>query len=134
MADPFVGDRTDAITINASVGAPGYPAVTRISRESAVPRGGWRHRALAAGEHVEAVVGDEDRVLELGGALAVGGDRGPVVVPHAVLPRAEGDHRLDRERHARAHDDRVAARVVVVEDLHVGVELLTDAVADKRLH
>ena len=69
-------------------------------------------------------------MFELGGALAVGGDRGPVVVPHLVLPGAESDHRLDREHHARLHD-HVVACVVVVQHLDVGVELLTDAVADE---
>ena len=38
------------------------------------------------GEDLGAVVGDEEGVLELGGAAAVGGDRGPLVVPQAVLP------------------------------------------------
>ena len=72
-------------------------------------------------------------MLELGGALAVDGDRGPIVVPHEVLHPPEGDHRLDREGHAGAHD-RVRPAVVVVQDLQVGVELLADAVADERAH
>src|SRR5690606_29682430 len=87
--------------------------------------------SVGRGEDLDAVVGDEERVLELGGALAVDRDRRPVVVPDLVLPGAHGDHRLDRERHARL-DDRGGPRVVVVRDLQVGVELLGDAVADER--
>ena len=40
-------------------------------------------RLPTVAQDVDAVVGDEDGVLELRGALAVGGDRGPAVVPHA---------------------------------------------------
>ena len=39
-------------------------------------------------EDVGAVVGDEQGVLELGGAAAVDGDRRPAVVPQLVLPGA----------------------------------------------
>ena len=38
-------------------------------------------RGSSAGEDVDAGVGDEHGVLELRGAGAVGGDRGPAVVP-----------------------------------------------------
>ena len=62
----------------------------RRFRRSSVPRGTRRHRSLAGGEHVDAVVGDEHRVLELGGALAVGGDGGPVVVPRSRAARRRG--------------------------------------------
>ena len=48
--------------------------------------------------------GAHHRVLELRRALAVDGDRGPVVRPRAVLPRALVDHGLDREDlRTRAH-------------------------------
>ena len=90
-------------------------------------------RVGAAREHLVTVVGDEQRVLELRRALAVGGDGGPVVVPDLVVHRAERDHRLDRERHPRAHDD-VRPRVVVVQHLDVTVELLADGVTDERPH
>ncbi len=92
-----------------------------------------RDGAIAAREHVDTIVGDEHGVLELGRPFAVGGHGCPVVVPHLVLPGAEGDHRLDREDHARLHD-HVVTSVVVVQHLNVGVELLTDAVADERPH
>ena len=86
--------------------------------------------AVTAGEYLEAVVGDDDRVLELCRALAIGSDGRPVVVPHAEVPRPDADHRLDGERHPWAHRQR-APRVVVVEHLDVAVELLADAVADE---
>lgn len=99
---------------------------------SAPPRRRGGDRTRPAGEDVNAVCGDEDGVLELRGAAAVLGDRCPVVVPHGVLPStAQRDHRLDGECHAFADDHRVS-RVVVVQNLDVGVEVLADAVADER--
>src|ERR1700752_1783445 len=53
------------------------------------------------GEDLGAVVGDHQRVLELCGPLLVRGGDGPAVVPDLVVQRAEVDHRLDGERHAR---------------------------------
>jgi hypothetical protein len=56
-------------------------------------------RSVHQGEDVDAAVGDEQRVLELGGAAAV-----DVTVsgrPTALLEGAHGDHGLDGERHAR---------------------------------
>src|SRR5690349_7271953 len=47
------------------------------------------------GEDLVAVVGDEDRVLELGRAAPVAGDDGPLVVPHVPRLGAEVEHRLD---------------------------------------
>ena len=38
-------------------------------------------------------------MLELGGAAAVAGDRGPLVVPDLRLGGAEGEHGLDGEGH-----------------------------------
>ena len=55
-----------------------------------------------------AGVGDQERVFKLGGALAVGCHGCPVVVPHFVLPSAKRDHRLNRERHAWSHYNRVS--------------------------
>ncbi len=73
-------------------------------------------------------------MLELRGALAVGRDRRPVVVEHhAVLPTANRDHRLDREGHPGAHNHR-RPLVVIVQHLHIGVELFADSVADERAH
>ncbi len=72
-------------------------------------------------------------MFELCGATAVCGDCSPVVIPHQVLPGSERDHRFDGEDHARFHDHGVA-RVEVVQNLNVGVELLTDAVTNERAH
>ncbi|MEY4361526.1 MAG: hypothetical protein RL391_832, partial [Actinomycetota bacterium] len=109
--------------LNAT-GAEGRPTTS--------PSGGaaGRHGTVATGEDVDTGVGHENRVLELGGSLAVGGDGGPVVVPHLVLPGTKRDHRLDGEDHAGLHD-HVVAWVVIVQDLDVGVELLADSVADE---
>src|SRR5687767_14167020 len=46
------------------------------------------------GEDLDAVVGDDDGVLELGAREAVGGHLGPAVVPLAQAGRAGGEHRL----------------------------------------
>ena len=69
-------------------------------------------------------------MFELRCSLAVCSDGGPIVVPHAMLPRAERDHWFDREGHSRTHDG-VVASVKVVEHLNVGVELLADPMADE---
>ena len=68
--------------------------------------------AVTAGEYLEAVVGDEDRVLELRRALAIGSDGRPVVVPHAEVPRPDADHRLDGER---VIPGRIVSELRVVE-------------------
>ena len=81
----------------------------------------------------DAVVGDEDGVLELRGARAVGGGRGPAVGPDDGLDAAHGDHGLDGEDHARLHAGRQRA-LVVVRDLRRAVEHLADAVADEGPH
>src|ERR1039457_1789507 len=61
-------------------------------------------RGLGEGEDLVAVAGDQEGVLELGGALAVPGDGRPAIGPDGVVDRAEGEHRLDGERHALFHD------------------------------
>ena len=74
-----------------------------------------RRRVLGArGEDLDALLRDEDGVLELRAALAVGSDAGPVVEgPRHVLPRAHVDHGLDGEHHAGlALADGLVARVV----------------------
>ncbi|CAB4580444.1 unannotated protein [freshwater metagenome] len=50
-----------------------------------------------------------------------------------MLARAHGDHWLNREDHARFHD-RGHAGFVIVRDLKIGVELLSDSVANKCAH
>ena len=62
---------------------------------------GLRRLRLRQGEDLVAVRGDQHGVLELRGALAVLGDRGPAVLPDLVVDRAQRQHRLDGERHAR---------------------------------
>ena len=84
-------------------------------------------------EHVRPVLGDQDRVLELRGARQVGGDRRPVVVPHAVMPVAHRDHRLDGEHPALLHPGRHPG-VEVVGHLRRHVEAVADPVTDERAH
>jgi hypothetical protein len=80
-----------------------------------------------------AVLGDEDRVLELRGPLAVLGHRGPPVRPDVVLDRAQREHRLDRERHAGFHH-HVVVRVVVVRHHEPRMEGGTDPVPGEVPH
>lgn len=51
------------------------------------------------GQDFSPGVGAGQGVLELGGAAAVSGDRGPLVVPDLRLGGAEGEHGLDGEGH-----------------------------------
>jgi beta-galactosidase len=90
-------------------------------------------RHLRQGQDFVAVLRDEDRVLELSGALAVLRHRRPAVRPDVVIDRAQGEHRLDRERHPRL-DDGVAVRVVVVRHDQAGVERRPDSVPGEVPH
>ena len=75
------------------------------------------------GEHFDTRRRREQRMLELRGERAVGGDRGPPVGPDpAHLVGAGRDHRLDRERRA-GFEDAVRVGLVVVRDRRRGVEL-----------
>ena len=60
-------------------------------------------RLDAAGEGLDAIGSDQQRVLELGGALAVARRRGPRVVPLDVTVGPLAQHRLDREDVADLH-------------------------------
>src|SRR5690242_9235437 len=91
-------------------------------------------RGLGQREDLVAVVGDDDRVLELGRATGVAGDDGPPVVPHVPLMGAEVEHRLDGEGHAGLDDGVVVGRRVVVGDDEAGVELEADPVAGEVAH
>ena len=72
-------------------------------------------------------------MLILSAPTAIGGDSGPLVVPHTVLPGSKRDHRFNREGHSRPHDHVVAA-VVIVQDLDVSVKLLTNAMTNACPH
>src|SRR5690349_18587462 len=84
-------------------------------------------RSLGVRQHLGAIVGDEQGVLELRGPATVLGDDGPAVVPHVVVGGAEVEHRLDGEGHPDP-DLVVEALVVVVGDDQAGVERRADAV------
>src|SRR5262249_38976181 len=84
-------------------------------------------------EDVPALFGNGDRVLEVGGEAAVGGDRRPVVLQHPHLPRPHRDHRLDREHHAFLQH-RPSPGLAEVRHLRLLVELLADAVSDEGPH
>src|SRR5205085_9527357 len=83
----------------------------------------WATSRLQLGQDLDSVVGDEEAVLELGGAATVGGDCGPAVAPHLGERCAHGDHGLDGERHARLDDGR-GLRSVVMGNHDVGGQLL----------
>jgi hypothetical protein len=80
-----------------------------------------------------AVLGDQDGVLELRGALPVLGHRRPAVRPDVVIDLAQGEHGLDGERHPRFHD-HVAVRVVIVRHDQPGVERPADPVPGEVPH
>jgi len=82
------------------------------------------------GEPFDPVLGDQQRVLELGGTPAVEGHGGPGIVPEGTRRIPEGEHGLDRERHPR-NQQGVVARVEVVLHLEPTVELGADSVADE---
>src|SRR4051794_17207687 len=51
-------------------------------------------------EYLAAILGDTERMFELGGQRPVAGDRRPAVVEHLHVGPADIDHRLDREEHS----------------------------------
>ena len=85
---------------------------------------------VAASEHFATGLSNQDGVFELCGAFAVGSDCGPIVIPHMKLISAKRDHGLDGEDHAGLHE-HVVARIEVVQNLNVGVELFTYSVTDE---
>ena len=69
-------------------------------------------------------------MFKLCSALAIGCNRGPVVIPHFVLPSAQANHGLNSECHTWSHN-HVVTRVVVVQHLNVGMKEFADAMANK---
>ena len=72
-------------------------------------------------------------MFELGCAAAIRGNGGPIVVPHMELIGAKSDHGLDGEDHAGLHE-HVVARIEVVQNLNVGVELFANSVTNESAH
>src|SRR6202041_1370547 len=96
MSTPSMSNTTASITQpphRSSVGRKPEPHRPGRTARAAPPR-------LRDGQDLVAVLGYQDGVLELGGALAVLGYRRPAVWPDVVVDRAQGQHRLDGERHA----------------------------------
>src|SRR5262249_27129852 len=89
--------------------------------------------AIASRHHLAARFRDHERVLELRRQRAVDGDRGPLVLEHFDLERADVDHRLDREAHARTHAVALPP-LADVRDLRWLVKAPADPVADERAH
>src|SRR5205085_1762786 len=85
------------------------------------------------GQNCAAARGDDDRVLELRGELAVGGHDGPAVGEEADLGRAQVDHRLDRDGHTRAEAEARAADAHV-RDVWVRMHLSAYAMAAEVAH
>src|SRR5205823_1680849 len=77
-----------------------------------------------------AVVGDRDRVLEMGRQRAVTGHNGPAIGLDRDVAAAEGQHRLDREADAGRELHALDAGPVV-RDLRLLVHLRPDPVADE---
>ena len=84
-------------------------------------------------EDLVTVLGDADRVLELGGERAVLGHGGPAVAEQLHLPAAEIDHRLHREEHA-GPKLRAGAGLAVVQHVRRVVEDPPDAVTAEIAH
>jgi hypothetical protein len=78
-------------------------------------------------------VGHRDRVLKVGGGLAVFGDDRPLVFQQDHLALAHHHHGLDRYRHARLELKVAAALLGVTKfgDLRLFVHAPADAVADE---
>src|SRR5258705_1835077 len=116
-----------------SVG-PAGPTHERVAYQS------WPARGNSSGpialpscdgrQNLGAVLGDRDRVLEMGGQGAVAGHDGPAVGLDRYLVTAEGQHRLDREADARNELEAPDSGPVVGE-LRLLVHLGADAVADE---
>src|SRR5438105_5862700 len=103
----------------------------------ALARSGNEHelvRSSRTRQHQGPLVRHRDRVLEVGGILAVPGDHGPAVAQGPHLVGAGVDHRLDCQDHPWAEAGiGLAARPerwAVVRDLRVLVGPLSDAVSD----
>jgi tetratricopeptide (TPR) repeat protein len=108
---------------------PGSLSAPRLSQLSAARlRRQLSAARLRQREDLVAVAGDKDGVLELRGPLLVPRDRRPAVRPDVVVNPAERQHRLDRERHTRLHDDADRGVVEVRHD-QPGVERGADPVA-----
>mmetsp|Transcript_12520 Transcript_12520/g.24244 ORF Transcript_12520/g.24244 Transcript_12520/m.24244 type:complete len:202 (-) Transcript_12520:634-1239(-) len=78
-------------------------------------------------EGLHSVLGDEQRVLELRGALAVLGGCSPLVLPHHILGDTLVDHGLDGE-HVSLRHHAVVLLVFVVQYRRVRVEGFADTV------
>ena len=83
--------------------------------------------ALLVGENLQPVVCHEKRVLPLGGRHAVAGrDRPTILTAEVDFAASHVDHWLDGEDHAR-DEQHSRARLAVVGNLWILVELETDA-------
>ena len=85
------------------------------------------------GENFMAVVGDRQRVLELGRKRTVAGYRGPTVVEQFDREFTGVDHRFDGEKHARPKTHAGPGRAVM-QHAGRGVENLPEAMAAKIAH
>src|SRR4051812_42654353 len=85
------------------------------------------------GEDPRAVLGHRDRVLPVGRPGVVLGHHGPLVVELDRLVGAEGQHRLDRDRHARDQPGALAGLAVVGQErfhVHLGADAVAAVVLD----
>jgi alkyldihydroxyacetonephosphate synthase len=103
------------------------------SRDGGSPAAGTGTGELREGEDLVAALGHQHGVLELSSPPSVPGHGRPAVRPDVIADGAQGEHRLDRERHPRLHHD-VGLRIVEVRDDQPGVERGPDAVPGEIAH
>lgn len=116
------------------------PVIVRVSRRfrSFTQKRGRPSRwsasiILLRGQDLWTFGGDGDRMLVLGGELAVQRPGGPTVRIDCHVVGAFGDHGLDREHHAFLDAEAFAG----VADMHIVrilVQVLTDAMGEKVAH
>lgn len=92
--------------------------------------GNWTARRFrqASRENLDAVLGDQKSMLELGGKGTIGRGTSPVIGPCAVSMRSNVDHRFNGKAHAwLGGANSLVLRVV--RNIWGGVEELVDTVA-----
>ena len=108
-AQPRITWHRDASAVGSSTGTRST-ALRRVSRDPLGTRGLGRRSSSPRGEHPRPVRGDGDGVLEVRGAGAVRGDAPSSRRPARGRAAGPGDHRLDRQRHARDEPRALARR------------------------
>lgn len=104
-----------------------------INKKEVDPLVGRLLIVLLRGQDLWSFSGDGDRMLVLGGELAVQRPGGPAVLINCHVVGAFSDHGLDREYHAFLDAGAFAG----LADMHIGrllVKVTTDAMSEKVAH